>query len=129
MYAPNLGDVLQVLNLAGVASRTSNLDGSAIDLKDYDGEAVIVLDSSAATAGSSPTLDVKLQESADGSTGWTDVTGGAFTQVTNAASKQKLSINTDECKRYIKAVGTLGGTSTPTFIYGVTALAAKQNPA
>lgn len=129
MYAVNLGDVLQQLNSLPNLSRTANANGTAIDLKDYEGEAVAVLEAGAATAGSSPTLDVKLQDSDDGSTGWNDISGATFTQVTNAASSQKLSFNTDEVKRYVRAVGTLGGTSTPTFPYAASILAAKKNAA
>ena len=63
-------------------------------------------------------MDVKLQESSDNST-FTDITDATFTQVTDAASSQKISINTNDVKRYLRAVGTIGGTSSPAFTYTV----------
>lgn len=128
-YAVNQGDTTTLKNLAGSASRTSTLTGSAVDLQGLSGEATVILDSSAATAGTNPTLDVKIQDSADGSTGWADVTGAAFTQVTSTASQQRLSVNVSEIKRYVRTVGTLGGTSTPTFVYSVNLLGVNKYPA
>lgn len=114
-----------VLALAGAARRTSTLTGTAIDLQDYDGVGLVTLSSSAAAAGSSPTLDVKLQESADNST-FTDVTSGAFTQVTDAASLQYMTVNVSALKRYLRVIGTIGGTSTPTFDFSVTFAGVKK---
>jgi hypothetical protein len=121
-YAVNQGDVTTLKNLAASVSRTSTLTGTGVDLQGLDGEATVILDSSAATAGTNPTLDVKIQDSADGSSGWADVTGAAFTQVTSTASQQRISVNVSEIKRYVRAIGTLGGTSTPTFVYSVNLL-------
>ena len=49
---------------AGVATAavTSTATSSAIDLLEYDGDVLLILDS-AAGGGSSPTLDIKLTES------------------------------------------------------------------
>ena len=54
------------------------------------------------------------------------ITGAAFTQVTSTASQQKLTINANDVRRYVRAVGTLGGTSTPTFVYAVSMLYSKK---
>jgi hypothetical protein len=51
--------------------------------------------------------------------GVADVTGATFAEVTNADTTQMIAVNADALKRYVKVVGTLGGTSTPTFAYGV----------
>ncbi len=59
---------------------TGTLNGLAVDTLGYD-EAIVVLDAGAASTGS---LDAKVQESADGSTGWVDIAGAAFAQVTSA---------------------------------------------
>lgn len=113
------------LALLAAASRNATANGSAVNLLDYDGLAAVVLNSAAGT-GTSPTLDVKLQHSDDGSTGWADITGAAFAQVTAAAaSVQKKVIHAGEVKQYIRAVATIGGT-TPVFIFGVTILALEK---
>lgn len=66
-------------------------------------------------SGTSPTLTVKLQDSADNST-FADLTGGAFTQLT-AAGSQHLE-GTGTVRRYVRAVYTIGGT-TPSFTAAV----------
>src|ERR1043166_8432587 len=115
--------------LAGAtsASRTANLTGSAVDLLDYEGVAAFVLNSGAATAGTNPTLDVKIQHSDTTTSGdFVDVSPAmAFTQVTTTAGVQLLTKNVSDLKRYVRVIGTLGGTSTPTFDYGVSILAIK----
>jgi hypothetical protein len=60
-----------------------------------------------------PTLG-KLTEADTSGGSYTDVTGGAFTITTaNTASVQKISVNSDNTKRFIKAVVTVaGGTGT-----------------
>lgn len=107
-----------VLNLAAAASRTTTLTGTGVDLQPYEGRVELILTSSAATAGSSPTLDVKVQDSADNSS-FADVSGLTFTQVTDAASVQSLAINKPALRRYVRVIGTIGGTSSPAFTYAV----------
>jgi|GEM_PF-960733 len=104
--------------LAAAASNTSTLTGSAVLISGYRGVLKIILNSSAATAGTNPTLDVKVQHSVDGSTGWAD-TGSAFTQVTTVAGLQTLGIDTRALHAYIRIIGTIGGTASPAFTYGV----------
>jgi len=99
---------------------TSTTTGSAVDIQRLDGRGKLVLIAGAASAGTAPTLDVKLTECDTSGGTYTDVTGAAFTQVTDAAdSTQSLSINLAGLKRYVKAVATVGGTSTPTFSLAV----------
>ena len=114
-----------VLSLLDPAERSATANGSAADILDYEGQAAAILQSAAGT-GTTPTLDVKLQDSADGSTGWADVTGAAFTQVTNAAaSAQVVKFNASAVKRYIRAVATVAGT-TPLFACSVSFVGKKQ---
>ena len=98
-------------------------DGAGIDLQGYQGVLKIVLDSGAG-GGTTPTLDVKIQDSADNSI-FADVSGKVFTQVTDIASIQSLAIDTRAVRRYIRAVLTIGG-STPTFGLAVIAVGQKQ---
>ena len=86
------------------------------------------MQSSAATAGVTPTLNVKIQESDSLATGYTDISGAAFSEVTDAAdATEMISLNIDETKQYIRVVGTIGGTSTPTFGFGVTMVAMRES--
>lgn len=121
----NLGDVLQVLNLIPAAAVTADGDGTGVDLLTLSGEIAVIIDVSAPVAGTSPTLDLKLQDSADNST-YGDVTGGAFTQVTDAASVQKLSFNKDELKRYVRIVKDIGGTDSPQYLVSVKGVGVKR---
>jgi hypothetical protein len=67
--------------------------------------------------GTAATVDFKLQGSADGSTGWTDITGKAITQLTEAgtdANKQAIvEITAEETStlgyRYVRGLLTVGG--------------------
>ena len=112
--------------VAGVATAavTSTATSSAIDLLEYDGDVVLILDS-AAGGGSSPTLDIKITESDSSSGTYTDLSGATFTQVTGSASMQTLAINKDECKRVIKIVQTIGGSS-PTFTFSINLIGVKK---
>ena len=101
------------------AARTSTGQTSGIDLKDYDGDVVFLLDSAAGT-GTSPTLDVTIEDSADNSS-FAAITDAAFTQVTGTASAQKLVVNKDSARRYVRVKYTLGGT-TPSFTFSVNAV-------
>lgn len=116
--------------LAGSATRTSTYTGSAVDLLAYEGQAKIILNAGAATAGSSPTLDVKIQHSDTTTSGdFADVSGAAFTQVTDVsgtAGVQTLDVNVSALKRYLRVIGTIGGTSTPTFSFGVEFVGIKK---
>jgi hypothetical protein len=114
------------LVLAAAARRTTTLTGTGIDVLHYEGVALAVLNASAGT-GTTPTLDVKLQHSDDNST-FADVTGGAFTQVTDAAESagiQVKRINVSDLKRYVRVIGTIAGT-TPSFDYGVEFVGIKK---
>lgn len=124
---------LQHFALAPTAVRTSNLDGTAVDLNDYEGDVVVILD---VANGGTSTLDVKIQ-SADTSGGsYSDVTtafyrGGsevassavAFSQVSTTASKQYLVFPKGAAKRFIKAVST---TSSSSHTYSINAVGAKK---
>jgi hypothetical protein len=101
------------------AARTATGQTSGIDLKDYDGDVVFLLDSAAGT-GTSPTLDVTIEDSADNSS-FAAVSGAAFTQVVDAASAQKLVVNKDSARRYVRVKYTITGT-TPSFTFSVNAV-------
>jgi hypothetical protein len=113
---------LSTSELFASSPRTTTTNGTAADLSNLVGRMMILL-SSAAGTGTTPTLDIKLQDSADNST-FADVSGATFTQVTGAASFQSIAVDTRAIRRYLRAVATIGGT-TPSFSFTVIALYRK----
>ena len=124
---------LQHFALAPTASRTTALDGTAVDMNDYEGDLVIILD---VENGGTSTLDVKIQSSDTSGGSYADVTTAfsldgteqasaavAFAQVSTSASKQYLVFPKSAAKRWIKAVST---TSTSTHTYSINGLGAKK---
>lgn len=97
------------------AARTASGEGSVLDLEKSK-ELIATLDVTAAS-GTSPTLDVKLQHSPDGSK-WSDL-GTAFAQKTAAGREVKVFT---QFHRFVKVVYTIGGTS-PSFTFSVEATA------
>ena len=116
----------KVTVVAGVATAavTSTATSSAIDLLEYDGDVLLILDS-AAGGGASPTLDIKLTECDTTGGTYTDLSGATFTQVVDAASMQTLAINKDSSKRFIRIVQTVGGSS-PTFTFSINLIGLKK---
>lgn len=117
-------DKITVFAGVATAAKTSTATSSAIDLLEYDGDILLILDCAAGT-GSSPTLDIKLTECATTGGTYTDLSGATFTQVTGSASLQTLVINKDSAERFIKIVSTVGG-STPSFTFSLNAVALKK---
>lgn len=120
-------NALQNKPLIVPARITATTNGPAIDLLPFDGQAMVHLNSGA-TEGAGQTLDVKIQHSADGATGWTDAVSLpsglplAFAQVTNAAaSAQTIEFNTTDTHRYIRAVQTFAGVGGVTAAASITA--------
>ena len=106
------------------ATRTATGQTSGIDVRDYDGDLVFVLDTTGGGSGSSPTLDVTIEDSADNSS-FSALSGAAFTQVTGTASAQTLEVSADNCKRYVRIKYTIGGSS-PSFTFSVNAIGLKK---
>ncbi|MEW6304687.1 MAG: hypothetical protein AB1705_14525 [Verrucomicrobiota bacterium] len=115
---------LTAASLSAPAAQTSTVTGAAVDIRDYHGK-LKVMQNVGTVSGTSPTLDGKIQDSADGSTGWADVSGATFTQVTASTNHQSIGVDTRACKRYIRYVGTIAGTS-PSFQLAVEFVGQKQ---
>jgi hypothetical protein len=109
---------------SGVAggAKTSTVTGSSVDCDGMTGS-VVFTQQVDTVSGTTPTLDGKVQESLDGSTNWTDVSGATATQVT--ASTNVQNIVADRTKRYLRYVGTIAGTS-PSFALSVTSHALRE---
>jgi hypothetical protein len=110
---------LQHFPLHPVASEASTFTGATTniaDLANFEGDIQIILDAGAAAA--SGTMTGKIQHSNTTTSGdFEDVTGGGFTAVAQAASKQVLTLNSDNLRRYIRFVGTIAASGTT--IYSV----------
>lgn len=121
---------LSHIAFAPTAQRTADLDGTAVDMKNYEGDVCVILD---VENGGTSTLNVKLQSSDTEGGSYTDITtvfsrGGveqasgavAFAQASTTASKQFLVFPKGAAKRWVKAVST---TSTSTHTYSINAVA------
>lgn len=107
------------VELLRAATRTADANGTGVDTwaKGRPREAIVLLTVADSPGGTSPTLDVKIQDSSDNST-WTDLAGGAFTQKTAGGFEEKAIKG---FKRYIRVVHDTGGT-TPSFVAAVLAV-------
>jgi hypothetical protein len=117
---------LELLSLHPVAARTATGEATSVDLRDYDGDLMLNLDSAAAGAGTNPTLDVTVEHSDEASANFTQIGTTAFTRVTSTASRQALVISKDEAKRYVRVKYTIGGTNSPSFTFSVTGVGVKK---
>jgi hypothetical protein len=115
---------LQHFALAPTATRSATFTGATVNVANLvalDGDIQIMLDSSVVTGAGSITC--AIEHSADGTTGFDAVTGGAFTAVTStAASKQILTLSKDDIRQHIRVVGTVSGTASAAYSvngYGV----------
>ena len=105
---------------------TSRLEGAevfttAVDVRNYVGITTAILLAIATTAG---TLAVKLQDSANGSTGWADIVGAAFASVTAGPSAQRLAFNVGACRGFVRLSITVTG-ALANYDVGVVALAKR----
>lgn len=107
--------------------RTATLTGTAFDLQDYQGQVAITLMSDIGTGNADNTLNAKVQTSTTSGGSYSDISGAAFTEVTNAAgSTETILVDTRVASRWIRFVGTKAGTS-PSFAYGVLITGQKRN--
>lgn len=107
-------DVLVVQSLMPSA-RTATANGTAVDTVTSGGmqDAVLVVHAGTVTDG---THAVKVQESADGSTGWTDVAAGnlqgSLPSLSSSADEAVTMVGVRPTKRYLRAVSTVSGATT-----------------
>lgn len=104
------------------AVRTTNGNGTGVDLQDADGTCFGLL-YVGTVSGTTPTLDVTFEESDTSGGTYAAITGAAIAQVT--ASNKLLGINFKRSKRFVRAVATFGGTS-PSFASAVLVLGVKK---
>ncbi len=97
-----------VIEIVGNDVVTADTTSSAVDLVDYEGDMEFIL--CAEAGGSGVTYAVKVTEADTSGGSYTDVTDGAFTTTTaNTKLTEKISLNTNEMKRFIKVVIDITG--------------------
>lgn len=115
---------VDVMELIAPARKTATANGTGVDIRDYEGKLTAILTSSAG-GGTTPTLAVKLQDSADNSS-FADVSGATFTGLTDAAdATEAIAVEANALRRYVRAVITIGGTN-PTFDMAVLLIGRKK---
>ena len=93
--------------LAAPATVTANGNGTGVDVSQY--HSLVLLHAVAAvTAGE---LNIKLQHSDDGSTGWTDVPNTTFARLDGTTKEATVLFNSDRFKKFVRVVDAVSGTT------------------
>lgn len=98
------GNAVAVQVLASVsAANTAAATTTAIDMQGlgYDGPVAFVQNKGTGTG----TLDGAIQDSADGSTGWTNV--ATFAQAGTGANVQVVAVDPNRVRRFVRYIGTI----------------------
>jgi len=103
--------------MENIAAKTATFNGTAFDTLDHDGQ-VGITQLVGVVSGTTPTLDGKVQSSDTSGGTYADVPGATFTQVTVTNNHQRKVVDLNNCKRFIRYVGNIAGT-TPSFTVGV----------
>lgn len=102
-------DKLSHFTLLATSTITATGNQAGVDIAELDGELQIIFNATA--TGGAHTLTFRIEESADNST-YTAATGGTFTAIANAASKQVLTLNAGDLQRWIR-LSCSAATGTP----------------
>jgi hypothetical protein len=125
MNPSDLSSPLTLTAISNIASRTSTVTTSSVDVREYKG-GLLIQQLVGTVGGATRTLDGAIETSADGSTGWTAITGATFAQVSAADNVQEIGVDVRQTRGYIRYVGTIAGTSTPALTMGVMLLGQKE---
>ena len=112
---------LKPLTLLPPAARVASVDGTGVDLQQYAATGDINLKATmdvGTVTGTNPTWDAKIQESDSSGSGYADITGAAFTQVT-ATGTGAVELHFRTVKRYVRVSTTIGGTGSVTGATGI----------
>tara|TARA_Y100000114_G_scaffold50257_1_gene45860 strand:- start:70 stop:456 length:387 start_codon:yes stop_codon:yes gene_type:complete len=116
---------LEVVTVRSLAGTTANHTSAATSLVDYEGDVMLVLNATAGTGTDTPTLTVRIKQNDTSAGSYDFITGAEFTPVTDTASVQKLVLNSNAIKRFIKINAQVSGTN-PSFSYSVNLVACKK---
>jgi len=121
-----------VKGIAPQAAAAGTVNGVTIDRLGF--ESCVVHVSTGAVSGepTAQTVDVKLQDSADGTT-WADLPGAVVSQITAGDAEAEADIDLRGARRYIRAVATVAftGGTTPNIQLAATVVlgGARERPA
>lgn len=110
--------------LAPISLSAGASNGDAIDRSGMDSCKLVCSAGAATGSPSAQTVDCKVQDSADGSTGWADyanppgTTTAATTQLTADDTAAEANVNLRSAKQFIRTVTTVGftGGTTPAIV-------------
>jgi len=108
--ATNIGDLVEVISGHNpTATGTVTITGAAINRERGVGESLArscVLQARVGinAGGALTSVDSKLQDSADGSTGFADIPGAAITQLTVDETEAEVDVNLIGVKKFIRVV-------------------------
>jgi hypothetical protein len=111
------------------AARTTNTDcaGTAINLATGQVLSMAVLNVGTVSGTGGPNLNLKLQSNTtSATTGFTDITGATFTQVTTSNAREAISFRVPAGHNWVRVTGTIGGTTSPSFTCGVDVFSPKK---
>lgn len=109
----------------------TTLNGTAVDRMPSGSQegfmsCVLVGEVGTVSGGSLTSFDLKLQDSADGATGWADISGAAITQITTADSLGFVDVDLSGAKQFVRAVATTAVTGGTVPVYGLVVLGGAQ---
>lgn len=116
---------LEVVSARALAGTSANHTSSATSLVDYEGDVMLVLNATAGSGSDTPTLTVRIKQNDTSAGSYDFITGAEFSPVTDTASVQKIVLNSNEIKRFIKINAIVSGTD-PSFSYSVNIIACKK---
>jgi hypothetical protein len=113
-----------VVTLAAVAEVDADAQTGAIAITNYKGVAKLIV-MVEAVSGTTPTLDITVQQSATSGGEYADVTGAVFTQVEDADATLTLDLDLDGLSGFIRLDLDVDGTE-PVYNVGAVMLARSE---
>ena len=107
------GQVAPAIGTVPLAS-DSAVNGAAVNRSGHQSCVLILQTGTVTGAPSTKSAISKLQDSADGSTGWADIPGATTESITTNDTLKSVNVDLSTAKKYIRAVTTValsGGTS------------------
>ena len=117
----------QIITVLDVDNYNGGQNSSVVDLIDYDGNVASLINANNVTAGTTKTVDFKLQECATEDGTFVDATDYNFKQLTDSDSNGNhvVIIDCQNVDRYVKLASSHGTGATA--IYGAMLLAVPRN--
>lgn len=97
------------VSLKAAASVTADTYGPVVDIQDYTGQGLVILNAAHDT-GAASTLDVSVYTCDETGGTYTAVSGAAFAQVGTSDGHEAIGLDLRACERYIKLKFDIGGT-------------------